>query len=149
MQVDFESHLNHNVGNDCLMSDDGPNFRIPQKGQTKKENPFGSHKYAGNSALRYKLGIDILAGRLVWIQDPYPAGKWPDIKIFNAVLLHFFEPFKQVKANDGYCGHTNKIKCPKNKANPAANLAMQGQVRAHHETLNGCLKNWGILSQVF
>jgi hypothetical protein len=25
---------------------------------------------------------------------------------------------------------------------------MQGRVRACHETLNGCLKNWGILSQV-
>jgi hypothetical protein len=26
---------------------------------------------------------------------------------------------------------------------------MQGRVRACHETLNGQLKNWGILSQVF
>jgi len=26
---------------------------------------------------------------------------------------------------------------------------MQGRVRARHETLNGQLKNWGILSQVF
>jgi hypothetical protein len=26
---------------------------------------------------------------------------------------------------------------------------MQGRVRACHETLNGRLKNWGILSQVF
>ncbi len=33
--------------------------------------------------------------------------------------------------------------------NPAENRAMQGRVRAHHEMLNGWLKNWGILSQVF
>ena len=26
---------------------------------------------------------------------------------------------------------------------------MQGRVRAQHKTLNGRLKNWGILSQVF
>jgi hypothetical protein len=26
---------------------------------------------------------------------------------------------------------------------------MQGRARARHETLNGRLKNWGILSQVF
>jgi len=26
---------------------------------------------------------------------------------------------------------------------------VQGRVRARHETLNGQLKNWGILSQVF
>ncbi len=26
---------------------------------------------------------------------------------------------------------------------------MQGKARAHHETFNGWLKNWGILSQVY
>ncbi len=38
-----------------------------------------SHKDAGKSALRYELGVDILAGNLVWIQGPYPAGKYTDI----------------------------------------------------------------------
>ena len=38
---------------------------------------------------------------------------------------------------------------PGNDANPAENRGMQGRARAHHETLNGRLKNWGILSQVF
>jgi hypothetical protein len=33
--------------------------------------------------------------------------------------------------------------------NPAEKRAMQARVRARHKTLNGCLKNWGILSQVF
>jgi hypothetical protein len=47
------------------MSVDGMHFRIPQKGAAKKGNPFGSHKYAGKSALRYELGIDILMGNLV------------------------------------------------------------------------------------
>ena len=43
----------------------------------------------------------------------------------------------------------DKIKCPQNDANPLENLEMQGRVRARHGTLNGQLKNWGILSQVF
>jgi hypothetical protein len=150
MQVEFESRLGgHDVGNGCLMSVDGMDFRIPQKGIAKKGNAFGSHKYAGKSALRYELGMDILAGKLVWIQGPYPAGKWPDIKILNAVLSHFLEPGEQVEADDGYRGHADKVKCPQNAANPVANLAMQGRVRARHEMLNGRLKNWGILSQVF
>jgi len=34
-------------------------------------------------------------------------------------------------------------------ANPVENLAMQARVRSRHETLNGRLKNWGILQQVF
>jgi hypothetical protein len=84
LQIDFDSCLGiHNVGNDCLMSVDGMDFRIPQKGVAKKGNSFGSHKYAGKSALCYELGIDILMGNLVWIQGLYPAGAWPDIKIYH------------------------------------------------------------------
>jgi hypothetical protein len=47
------------------MTIDGTDFRIQQKEVAKKGNAFGSHKYAGKSALRYKLGIDILKGNLV------------------------------------------------------------------------------------
>jgi hypothetical protein len=85
----------------------------------------------------------------VWIQGPYPAGKYTDIKIFNKVLRNFLELGERVEANKGYHGHPDKIKCPGNDANPAENRAMQGRVRARHETLKGRPKNWGILSQVF
>jgi hypothetical protein len=128
---------------------DGTHFRFPQKGAAKKGNAFGSHKYAGKSAFCYKLGVDILMGNLVWIQGPYPAGAWPDIKIFTSSLAHFLKPYKRVEANDGYHGHVDKVKCPKNDVNPVKNLKMQSRVRTHHKMLNGRLKNWGILSQVF
>ncbi len=92
-QIDFDSRLGiHDVGNNCLMSMDGTDFRIPQKGAATKGNPFGSHKSAGKSALCYELGIDILMGNLVWIQGPYPAEAWPNIKIFTSCLAHFLEP---------------------------------------------------------
>ncbi len=131
------------------MTVDGTDFRIPPKGITTKGNAFASHKYAGKSALRYELGVDILAGNLMWIQGPYPAGKYTYIKIFSKVLRNFLEPGERVEADEGYRGHPNKIKCPGNDANPAENRGLQGRVRARHETLNGWLKNWGILSQVF
>jgi len=71
-------------------------------------------------------------------------------KNFNKVLRNFLEPGERVEADEGYSSHpADKIKCPGNDANPAENHAMQGRVRGHHETLNGRLKNWGILSQVF
>jgi hypothetical protein len=139
----------HDVLNDCTMTVDGTDFRIPQKGAATKGNAFASHKYAGKSALRYELGVDILAGNLVWIQGPYPAGKFTDIVIFNKVLRNFLEPGERVEADEGYRGHPDKIKCPGNDMNPAENRGMQGRVRARHETLNGRLKNWGILSQVY
>jgi hypothetical protein len=68
------------------MTVDGTDFHIPQKGTATKGNTYASHKYVGKSALRYELGMSILGGDLVWIQGPYPIGKYTDIKIFNKVF---------------------------------------------------------------
>ena len=81
------------------MTIDGTDYRIQQKGIAKKGNLFGSHKYAGKSALRYELGIDILAGNLVWVSGPYPAGRWTDVKIFDDVLSNLLEPGERVEAD--------------------------------------------------
>ena len=54
----------------------------------------------------------------MWFQGPYPAGRFSDIVIFGKVLRHFHEPGEQVKANNGYVGAANKIKCPDNPCNP-------------------------------
>ena len=94
------------------MTIDGTNFRILQKGIAKKGNAFASHKYTGKFALRYKLGVVILAGNPVWIQGPYPASKLTDVKIVNKVLRNFLEPGERVEADEGYRGHPDKIKCP-------------------------------------
>jgi hypothetical protein len=126
------------------MTVDGTDFCVPQKGTATKGNAFALHKYAGKSALRYELGVSILGGDLVWIQGPYPAGKYTDIKIFNKVLHHFFDLGEQVEANEGYIRHPDKIKCPQNVGNPAEKWVMQGRVRVRHKTLNGWLRNWGI-----
>jgi ABC-type phosphate/phosphonate transport system ATPase subunit len=69
-----------------MMTVNGMDFCIPQKGVSKKGNTFASHKYAGKSALLYELGVVILVGDLVLIQGPYPAGKYTNIKIFNKIL---------------------------------------------------------------
>ncbi len=106
------------------------------------------HKFAGKSALWYELGVSILGEDLVWIHGPYPAGEYHTVNIFNKVLHHFLKPSEQVEADEGYAGHPDKVKRPANPCNPPENLAMQGRVRSRHETLNGRLKNWGILRQM-
>jgi hypothetical protein len=73
-QIVFKSHLVNDVGKYCLMAIDRMDLKILQKGATKKGNVFGFHKYAGKTALRYKLGINILARNLVWVEGQYPAG---------------------------------------------------------------------------
>ena len=89
------------MGNDCLMSIDRTDFRIPQTGTAIRGNAFASHKYMFKSALRYEIGVSILGGDLVWIQGPYPAGAFNDIKIFNKVLRHFLEPGERIEADNG------------------------------------------------
>ena len=132
------------------MTIDGTDYRILQKGAARKGNAFGSFKYAGKSALRYKLRVDILAGNLIWVSGPYPAGKYTDIAIYNSVLANCLEPGERVgvEADNGYVGRPDKIKCPNNDCNPAENGVMQGIARSRHETLNGQLKAWGILGNI-
>jgi hypothetical protein len=134
------------MGNDCLMSINGTDFWIPQTGTAIRGNAFTSHKYAGKSALRYEIGVSILRGDLVWIQGPYPAGAFNDVKFFNKVLCHFLEPGERVEADNGYFGAADKIKCPDNPCNPVANEGKQSRVRSRQ---NGRFKTWGILSQVY
>ncbi len=90
-QINFNSQKKGDVFNDCLMAVDGTNLCVPQKRMATKGNAFTSHKYAGKSALCYELGMSILGVDLVWIQSPYPAGKFTDIKKINKVLRHFLD----------------------------------------------------------
>jgi hypothetical protein len=122
------------------MTIDGTDFCIHQKGVPKKGNLFGSHKYAGESPLRYELGVDILAGNLVWVEGPYTADASNDVNFFSGVLSHCLEPGERLEADNGYVGHTDKIKCPNNDCNPAENLGMQSVARSRHKTLTGALK---------
>ena len=131
------------------MSINGTDFRIPQTGEVKMGNWFASHKYSFKLALRYKIGVSNIGEDLVWIQGPYPAGRFNDIAIFNKVLRHFLEPGERVEADNGYVGTADKIKCPDNPCNPVENEGMQSRTRYRHETINGRFKTWGILQQTY
>ena len=112
-------------------------FQVPQHGAATVGNPFRSHKFAGKSALRYEPGVSILGGDLVWIQGPYPAGKFTNITIFNKVLHHFLDPGERVEVDEGYTGHPNKIVCPTNPGYSSQRRAMLARARARHKISTG------------
>jgi hypothetical protein len=86
----------------------------------------------------------------VWINGPFPCGRWPDIIIFRASLLSHLAAGERVEADDGYIGDAPQyIKCPKSFTNPAENEIMQQYVRNRQETVNERFKDWGILKQVY
>ena len=81
--------------------------------------------------------------------QPYPAGKYTNIAIFNSVLANCLKPGECIEADKDYVGRPDKIKCPDNDCNPAENRVMQRISRSRHEILNIWLKAWGILGNVY
>ena len=131
-------------GNDCLITNDGTDFRVAEHGKI-----WYSFKYK-KSGVRYEVGLCILTGEIVWIAGPYEYGKWNDISIFRNALMTELGPAKRVEADDGYIGEPPlHIKCRKIFANPEQTLFMQQRVRNRQETVNKRFKNWGILKQVY
>jgi len=141
--IDFESRKNSGSLNDCLLSVDCTDIRIPNHGPR-----FASHKFAGKSGLRYELAIDIKTGNLVWINGPFPCGAFPDLLIFRQLLLYFLDEGERAEADDGYRGEA-KIKCPSTITNSAESRAMQQRVRSRQETVNKRIKQWEILNVLY
>ena len=149
-KIVFESRKESGSLNDCLISIDGTDVRIPQQGPAIPGNPFSSFKFKGKCGLRYEIGVDILAGNIVWVNGPFAAGKYPDVEIFRLGLMHWLDEFERVEADDGYIGEApQKVKCPGCASNPTENKEMQNRVRSRHESLNGRLKNWEILKVLY
>jgi hypothetical protein len=88
--------------NDCLISVDGTDVHIPQQGPAIPGNPFSLFKFKGKCGVWYEIGVDILAGNIVWINRPYAAGKYPDITNFCIGLARWLDELKRVEAGDGY-----------------------------------------------
>eukprot|EP00977_Amphora_coffeiformis_P014276 scaffold3950_cov138-Amphora_coffeaeformis.AAC.1 len=118
--------------NDCLVSVDGTDFLVPFHGRK-----FHSHKFKFGSGLRYEVAVSILGGDLVWINGPYEAGLWPDIKIIRNALISELEPGERVEADDGYRGEAPQyVKCPRSMGSDEITEAMAAIVRRRQETVN-------------
>jgi hypothetical protein len=72
--------------------------------QSSQETSFFSHKFKGKYGLWYKIGVDILAGNIVWVNGPFTAGKYTNIKKICLGLVHWLEKFKRVEGDNGYIG---------------------------------------------
>jgi hypothetical protein len=143
-QIIWENRLKGDRGNDCLISCDCTDFRIPEYGKK-----FYSYKYR-KSGLRYEVGLCILTGDIVWINGPYECGVWNDVSIFRNSLLSHLAANERVEADDGYVGeHPRYIKCPRGIGNPRSTQFMQQRVRNRQESINERFKNWTSMKTVW
>ena len=124
----------------CYVSVDGTDFKIQEP--TPFSRQWYSHKFKG-AGLRYEIAVSFKTCEVVWATGPYPCGSFPDLRIFRLKLKHLLaQNGEKAIADKGYrdplCVQT--VRYP-------SNLACR--VRARHESINGRLKNFFVLSQTF
>ena len=104
----------------------------------------------------YEIGVSSKTGRIVWFNGPYPAGWGPDLKIINQKLIKLHIPLEKVMADRKYRDsplaytkkHVVKYICREAYTLTPEYMAIS-RALACHETINGRLKNWACLSQVY
>lgn len=130
-------------GSVCKTSVDGTDFRICEP------SPFNprwfSHKFKG-PGVRYEIGLNIQTGDIVWTNGPFACGFYSDRKIAKEEGFEYsLSDGERYIADAGYRG--GRAETPNGQNNNKQ--WMQSKVRARHETLNGRLKQFGILVQIF
>lgn len=134
--VNWDGHSN------CLMSVDGSDFRACLSFWPG----YYSHKF-NSSGLRYEVALCIQTGWIVWINGPYPAGKWPDITIYRHRLKNHLLENEVVEADKGYRGDSTTV-CP-DDCLTFGEWQLKFHVRARHETVNKRMKDFKVLSDRF
>jgi hypothetical protein len=81
---------------------------IEQKGRT-----FASQKLKGKSTLPYKIVVTIITGEIVWINGPFQADVYFDLRIFwEGGLQHAIDLGERVEADDVYRGNPTTFRVP-------------------------------------
>ena len=139
----------------AFLSTDGTDFSILE--QSPFWSGWCSHKFKG-AGLRYEIGVGICSGNICWLNGPFPAGKYSDIKIFRLGLKKCIDPGEKVEASNGFRGEPDTILLPSDPSIVSESellrfthdkYRMKQRVRARHETVNGRFKNWNILNTRF
>lgn len=127
----------------CKISVDGTDFKIYEP--TPFDPKWYSHKFKG-PGLRYEVGLNIQTGDLVWLNGPFPCGRYPDGVIATREgLEECLDAGEKYVCDGGYYG-PRAVK-PNGLNN--ADQHMKSVVRARHETVNRRFKQFGILEHVF
>lgn len=137
LQVKWENRFKNPVYPNTYVTLDGIDFAIREP--TNFSHKWCSHKLNG-PGVRYEVGISIGNGDVVWASGGLPCGEWPDIKIARDLYIHHTTENEITLADKGY----RDLKYFKQPTTREERVLL-----ARHETLNGRLKNFQILSGTF
>ncbi len=126
----------------CKVSVDGTDFRIFEP--TPFNSKWYSHKFKG-PGLRYEVGVCIVTGHVVWVNGPFPCGKYSDVKIFRLAMKRALLNGESVIADGGYTDE----RCEKNRQSRVVPKHLHSLARARHETVNRRFKQFSVLGTRF
>ena len=150
----------------CKVTVDGTDFAIcePKLTDERKRELLAAGKIKGNSryfprdsryysekinhaALRYELAICIRTGDIVWVNGPYPASTH-DLMIFRKRLRKKLAKGEMIEADDGYKCEEEPIRAACEYVS-LTDKGAKGRARNRHEHVNGLLKDFGVLRQMY
>lgn len=121
---------------------DGTDFRI------NEPTPFSTSWYSfkiNQAGLRYEIGIGIYSDEINWISGPHKPGVKTDLMIFRSDLKNRLESDEFVIADEIYKDRN----CIRKSFLAGSHKRKAERILSRHETLNGRLKRFGVLSQQF
>ena len=151
-QILWDNRKRNDIGNTCLASIDGADFRIKgTKLDSGDSDPrFFSYKFKA-PGLRYMVALSIRTSDIVYLAGPYLPGVYNDLMIFrDCGIKDEMEQREKVEADDGY-----KAECPAYTLVPGWHNTrtdqkkMKARVRMRHEHVNKRMKNFKCLLERF
>jgi hypothetical protein len=92
----------------------------------------------------------VYENKVVWLIGPFPAGRGDDDIFLNEGLFEKIPEGKKAVVDLGYKGEALLPKVSKGNSHDSDEVRkLKGRARARHESFNGRLKNFRVLSQRF
>ena len=135
-----------NVDNIFVLSVDGTHCAIREP-RLQPDRMWFSHKL-NKPGLSYEIGLELFESRVAWINGPYKAGE-SDLTIFRKEdgLKSKLPAGKLLIADKGY--NNEEQICTPNVFDSDELKNFKSRARARHETFNGRIKEFRILSERF
>lgn len=139
-----------------VISVDGTDCAIwePKHSKLPQDKKFYSKK-KNRAGVKYLVAISIYDAQCVFIDGPFPAGSFNNIKAFRNKLKSMIRPGKKVVVDGGFPPNRksekelNMLVLPRQGYGGKEVRNFKGRVRSRHETFNSRLKFYSCLSGLF
>lgn len=121
--------------------------REPSTAELSKNPAYFSHKHH-HAGVDYEIGLSVFTSQVIWVNGPFPAGE-NDISIFkNRGLSEMIPEGCWAIADNGYRGVVKKIRTS-SSLDTSAVRKLKSRAKARHESFNGKLKNFDVVSRTW